>query len=246
MYRDNVYSNYKSGRILYLYTKLINGEAISKAEEAERFGVNKRSIQRDFDELRMFFENQFIEGKSNKKLVYDRGSNSYQLIEEDSPLLSNSEIYVICKILLESRSLCKDDMDGIINKLVELAVPKKNKSAVKTLIANEMLHYIEPRHKKHFIENIWEIGIAVRECSMININYLRQDGRGTTVHYAQLRGTCLQDGIHYSNGKSNRRKSLCNRRWRPLNNVTRKRILTKMPAPCGLAIAIYGGFYNGR
>ena len=49
MYRDNVYSNYKSGRILYLYTKLINGEAISKAEEAERFGVNKRSIQRDFD-----------------------------------------------------------------------------------------------------------------------------------------------------------------------------------------------------
>lgn len=177
MYRDNVYSNYKSGRILYLYTKLINGEAISKAEEAERFGVNKRSIQRDFDELRMFFENQFIEGKSNKKLVYDRGSNSYQLIEEDSPLLNNSEIYVICKILLESRSLCKDDMESIINKIVELAVPKKNKSAVKTLIANEMLHYIEPRHKKHFIENIWEIGIAVRECSIININYLRQDGK---------------------------------------------------------------------
>jgi len=59
---NNIYSGYKSGRILYLYTKLIGGESISKAKEAERFGVNKRSIQRDIDELRAFFENQFAEG----------------------------------------------------------------------------------------------------------------------------------------------------------------------------------------
>lgn len=126
---DNVYSTYKSGRILYLYSRLINGEAISKAEEAERFGVNKRSIQRDFDELRMFFENQYIEGKSNKKLVYDRSVNRYQLIEDDSPLLSNSEIFAICKILLESRSLCKDDMENMINKLVELRPCLKNQDS---------------------------------------------------------------------------------------------------------------------
>lgn len=174
---DNVYSTYKSGRILYLYSRLINGEAISKAEEAERFGVNKRSIQRDFDELRMFFENQYIEGKSNKKLVYDRSVNRYQLIEDDSPLLSNSEIFAICKILLESRSLCKDDMENMINKLVELSIPKKNKAAVKTLVANELLHYIEPQHKKHFIDNMWKLGTAVRECSIVKIKYQRQDGK---------------------------------------------------------------------
>ena len=175
MKSNNIYSAYKSGRILYLYTKLIGGDIISKDVEAERFGVNRRSIQRDIDELRMFFENQLVEGKSNKKLVYDRGSNSYQLIDEDSPLLSNSEILAVCKILLESRSMCKDDMQSIIDKLLEISVPKRAQSIVSSLVANEMLHYIEPHHKKHFIENMWDIGVAVKEHNMMQIRYRRQD-----------------------------------------------------------------------
>lgn len=175
MKSNNIYSAYKSGRILYLYTKLIGGDIISKDVEAERFGVNRRSIQRDIDELRMFFENQLVEGKSNKKLVYDRGSNSYQLIDEDSPLLSNSEILAVCKILLESRSMCKDDMQSIIDKLLEISVPKRAQSIVSSLVANEMLHYIESHHKKHFIENMWDIGVAVKEHNMMQIRYRRQD-----------------------------------------------------------------------
>lgn len=177
MKNNNIYSAYKSGRILYLYTKLIGGDVISKDVEAERFGINRRSIQRDIDELRMFFENQFIDGKSNKKLVYDRASNSYQLVEEESQLLRNSEILAVCKILLESRSMCRDDMQSIISKLLEICVPKKEQSIVKSLVANEMLHYIEPHHKKHFIENMWNIGVAVKEHNMMQIDYQRQDGK---------------------------------------------------------------------
>lgn len=136
MKNNDIYSAYKSGRILYLYTKLIGGDVISKDVEAERFGVNRRSIQRDIDELRMFFENQFIDGKSNKKLVYDRASNSYQLVEEESQLLRNSEILAVCKILLESRSMCRDDMQSIISKLLEICVPKREQFIVKSLVAN--------------------------------------------------------------------------------------------------------------
>ncbi len=174
---NNIYSAYKSGRILYLYTKLISGDVISKDVEAERFGVNRRSIQRDIDELRMFFENQLIDGKSNKKLVYDRATNSYQLVEEESPLLRNSEILAVCKILLESRSMCRDDMRSIIGKLLEICVPKREQSIVRSLVANEMLHYIEPHHKKHFIENMWELGVAIQERHMLKITYQRQDGK---------------------------------------------------------------------
>lgn len=54
--------------IFYIYTKLISGDTISKFKESERFCVNKRSIQRDIYELRIFFENQFIDVKSNKSL----------------------------------------------------------------------------------------------------------------------------------------------------------------------------------
>ena len=177
MNKDNVYSTYKSGRILYLYTKLISGDVISKSDESERFGVNKRSIQRDIDELRAFFENQFIEGRSNKKLVYDRKINCYQLIEDDSTMLSNSEVLAVCKILLESRSMCKDDMQNIISKLLNSGVPKRNQAVVKSLISNELIHYIEPQHKKHFINNMWDIGVAVKEHKMMSIKYQRQDGK---------------------------------------------------------------------
>lgn len=177
MNNNNIYSTYKSGRILYLYTKLISGDVILKDIEAERFGVNRRSIQRDIDELRMFFENQLVEGKSNKKLVYDRGSNSYQLIDENSPLLSNSEILAVCKILLESRSMCRDDMQSIIDKLLEISVPKREQSIVSSLVANEMYHYVEPHHKKHFIDSMWELGVAIQERQILKIEYQRQDGK---------------------------------------------------------------------
>ena len=83
MKNQNLYSEYKSGRILYLYTKLINGESINKAQEAEYFGVHQRSIQRDIDDLRAFFENQIAEGLGSKQLVYDKTMNCYCLRSKD-------------------------------------------------------------------------------------------------------------------------------------------------------------------
>lgn len=176
MKHDNLYSDYKSGRILYLYTTLINGGSINKAEEAERFGVHLRSIQRDIDDLRAFFENQFAAGRTEKKLVYDKKLNRYYLCCKVDSSLSNSEILAVCKILLESRSMCKKDMESIINKLLDSCVPQENQAIVKSLIANELLHYIEPQHKKQFIDDLWNIGIAVKECKMLKILYQKQDG----------------------------------------------------------------------
>lgn len=39
----------KEERILSLYTRLQKGEMIYKTEEAQRFGVTEKSIQRDLD-----------------------------------------------------------------------------------------------------------------------------------------------------------------------------------------------------
>lgn len=175
MKHDNFYSDYKSGRILHLYTTMINGDSINKAEEAERFGVHLRSIQRDIDDLRTFFENQFAEGRTDKQLIYDKSLNCYYLRCKDESVLSNSEILAVCKILLESRSMCKKDMESIVNKLLNSCTPRDNQAIVKSLIANEMLHYIEPQHKKKFIDDLWDIGIAVKEHKMLKIQYHKQD-----------------------------------------------------------------------
>lgn len=46
--------NDKIERVLGIYTKLINGDVINKEEEADRYHVNPRSIQRDIDDIRNF------------------------------------------------------------------------------------------------------------------------------------------------------------------------------------------------
>ncbi len=69
----------KSIRILELYTRLIEGGVINKAEEAERYGVTQRSIQRDIKDLRAFFS-ETEERASKKILVYDSRLNGYYLV----------------------------------------------------------------------------------------------------------------------------------------------------------------------
>ena len=52
---DNEFEkNGKMERILSMYTTLMNGGALYKAQEAVKYGVSPRSIQRDIDEIRNF------------------------------------------------------------------------------------------------------------------------------------------------------------------------------------------------
>ena len=44
----------KINRVLQIYSKLLDGYVINKAEEAEHYGVNERSIQRDIEHIREF------------------------------------------------------------------------------------------------------------------------------------------------------------------------------------------------
>lgn len=45
------YKNGKIERVLGIYTKLLNGYIVNKAAEANEYGVNERSIQRDIDDM---------------------------------------------------------------------------------------------------------------------------------------------------------------------------------------------------
>ena len=44
--------NNKMQRVLGIYTKLMGGYLVNKAEEALNYQVNERSIQRDIDDIR--------------------------------------------------------------------------------------------------------------------------------------------------------------------------------------------------
>ena len=42
----------KVERIINLYNRVVEGEVLVKADEAARFGVNERAIQRDLEDIR--------------------------------------------------------------------------------------------------------------------------------------------------------------------------------------------------
>lgn len=166
----------KYDRILSLYEMLNEGKIINKFKAAFEFGVTERTIQRDIDDIRAFFFSNTINVCNGKAIIFDRKQKGYCLKDESRIMLTNSEILAVCKILLESRSMRKDEMMPILDKLLDCCIPESNKKAVKKLIANEQYHYIAPQHNKHILNGLWEIGQAVEQNCIMKIKYKKTRG----------------------------------------------------------------------
>ncbi len=166
----------KITRVLGIYTKLLGGGIINKAEEAQNYGVNERSIQRDIDDIRDYLDGSPDAGLHNS-ILYDRMAKGYRLEYADRMHLSNGEILAICKILLDSRAFPQSEMEEVLGKLVDCCVPKSSERLVKELIGNELYHYVELQHRTPLIDRLWSLGQAIRECRYIEIAYCRQKGK---------------------------------------------------------------------
>lgn len=163
----------KIERVLGIYTKLKNGNLVSKSEEAVNYGVNERSIQRDIDDIRNYLEADGEKVGCINSVIYDRIGKGYRLEQIYKMKFSNSEVLAICKILLDSRAFTKKEMTGMLDRLISCCVPKTDQQLVKDLISNEVFHYVEPRHKTKFIDIMWDIGQAIYGHNYIDIDYIR-------------------------------------------------------------------------
>ncbi len=159
----------KTDRILNIYSRLVNGDTLRKKELAQQFHVTERSVQRDMESLRCFFTEQGLQ----QDIVYDKTAKGYRLESPAHAPLNNSEILAVCKILLESRSMRRDEMFPILDKLIACCVPERSKQAVTELLANEKYHYVEPHHGKNLLPGLWKIGQAVQNHQMMEIQYER-------------------------------------------------------------------------
>ncbi len=174
----------KSNRTLSIYARLMSGRTITKAEEAERFGVSEKSIQRDLEEIRTFLEDQTAADGIPNSLVYDHQSKGYLIKQADSLKLSNDEIFAICKILLASRAFSKKEMRSVLDKLVDCCAPIRNRKLVSDLLLNEKFHYTELRTKHVFLDKMMLLGNAIESHYVIEFDY--KGLQGSTVKHRSV------------------------------------------------------------
>lgn len=117
----------KNSRTLSIYIRLCAGKLINKAEEANRFGVDERSIQRDIDDIRAFLEDQKTERSTeSREIIYDRVHKGFTMTGTDGSAMTNSEILAVSKILLESRAFSKTTIGNyLISDKDILKIPVK-------------------------------------------------------------------------------------------------------------------------
>ena len=159
-------------RLLQLYDDLLSGHGINKKDAATRFGVNERSIQRDISVLRSYFVRQL----PPTDIDYFPMEKRYRLITKHSPFFTCGEMLTVCKILLESRSLPREELEPILDKLLAGCTPPGDRKTLSQILANERLHYIPPHHGKLLSERLWQLGQAIQSQSVIRITYHTQTG----------------------------------------------------------------------
>ena len=128
------YKNGKIERVLGIYTKLLNGYIVNKAAEANEYGVNERSIQRDVDDIRNYLELEAVNSGCINNVIYDRLNKGYRLEKVQKRSLTDEEIVEICKILLKSQEIDSQEMSKMVEKLISSCVPKNNKKNILELI----------------------------------------------------------------------------------------------------------------
>ncbi|TXK71766.1 YafY family protein [Paenibacillus sp. N3.4] len=163
----------KSNRLLTIFERLNKGELLIKKDLAKEMLVDVKTIQRDFDEIRVYFAERL--GDSGfLDLKYDSKKKGYILVSKNEYFLNSEEITVISKILLESRALNKIELEEILDKLILQSTPSERKF-IREIVNNERFHYLPLQHNSFLISKVWNLSAVIRSKKLLKITYMRVD-----------------------------------------------------------------------
>ena len=79
----------RSYRLLDLYKRLQQGEALSKRELADKYRVSEKTVQRDIEGLREYLAGE----QSYLEVVYDKEAGGYRISRESAEGLQPEEVF---------------------------------------------------------------------------------------------------------------------------------------------------------
>lgn len=187
----------KAERVLSIYSRLKQGRIIYKFEESVRYGVTSRTIQRDISDVQCFLQNQNRETGESQEVIFDRSSGGYRLETKQQNQMMPKELLAVCKVLLESRALMKEELFPIIYKMLGSCADTSEEKEIENLIRNEMHHYVELKHGKRLLDRLWELEQAVQHQYYIEIKYKRLKNNETVVRKVKPVGIMFSEFYFY-------------------------------------------------
>ena len=167
-------------RLLIILKRLLFGEKLQKTMLAKEFNVSERSIQRDMSTIK----ESFAESDTNLELVLFRKSNKYvyKIINSSKSnalySLKASQVLVLAKALLASRSLNKKELDLTLNSLLN-TLHGFDKTGVEKIIKNEQTFYAPLQHKDELLEKIHDFSELIQNKQTILIKYIDQNKKSS-------------------------------------------------------------------
>ena len=102
------------------------------------------------------------------ELAYDAKHHTRYL--KGKSLFNKKDILVISKILLENRSLNKEENKSLLDSLLAL-ISKDEQKAVSSIIASELLNYAPLSDTQNRIDKVWEWSEMIRKELVLDIDY---------------------------------------------------------------------------
>lgn len=157
----------KGQRLLYLHNLLLQGETLVPEIIVNLFSIDKRTYQRDINELKAFF----ADTHTGVELEHVKGQG-HRIKHCEVMCLSKQEVMVLAKILLESRAFPREEMNSMLEKLMRMCDPR-HKKVVKEAVLNEMFHYRPVVHGKVLFDMIWEMNQAIQQRRLVDLTYYK-------------------------------------------------------------------------
>lgn len=129
-------------------------------------------------------------------VIFNEKKGGYELAWPKQMSLTQGECLSVCKILLESRSMTRKEMDPIIHKLLTLALDSEEYRKVAAMIKNELFYYHPPQHQREIIDLIWLLGEAVQDKKIVKLEYQNSNGE-LKKHYVMPVGLMFSEYYFY-------------------------------------------------
>lgn len=161
----------QASRILIIFCRLLRRERLHIKELATEYGVNERSIARDFRTIRTMLSDLH----EDDALLFDRSDKCYYLSYGGQGAFSSRDIMALLKVLIGSRAFRQDELTRLVSAIRSL-LPYKDRKELHHAIEDELMHYIEPMHHQPIIKMQWELNHCIVEHQRICLLYTKLDG----------------------------------------------------------------------